>query len=49
MSCYKTSYESEGLALVAIDELINNGVKDANLLSTYKCDVCEYWHLTSTK
>lgn len=47
MSCHKKAYESEGMALVTIDELIASGVKGSKKLSVYKCDECEMWHLTS--
>ena len=43
----KNAYESEGMALVVIDELITNGVKGSKNLSVYKCNECEMWHLTS--
>ena len=49
MSCYKNKYESEGLALAIVDELINSGVGDADSLSSYKCTHCHFWHLTSSK
>lgn len=49
MDCYKKAYESEGMALAVIDELIANEVGGAEKLSTYKCDECHYWHLTSNK
>lgn len=47
MSCNKNAYESEGMALVIIDELIAHNIKGSKNLSVYKCDECEMWHLTS--
>jgi hypothetical protein len=49
MDCNKNAYESEGMALAVIDELIASGVEGSKNLSTYKCETCEMWHLTSTK
>jgi hypothetical protein len=49
MDCYKKAYESEGMALTVIDELIANDVDGAKDLTTYQCDECHYWHLTSIK
>lgn len=50
MGCnYKKAYESEGMALTVIDELISSGVGGAEKLIVYKCDECEMWHLTSQK
>jgi hypothetical protein len=43
----KREYESEGMALVSIDELKANGNEYAEFLSTYQCEWCKYWHLTS--
>ena len=43
MSCNKTEYENEGLALITAD-YIN---KDSDVVAIYKCTDCQYWHLTS--
>tara|TARA_R110000851_G_scaffold47424_2_gene115170 strand:- start:17246 stop:17419 length:174 start_codon:yes stop_codon:yes gene_type:complete len=43
----KREYESEGIALVSIDELKANGNEYAEFLSTYQCEWCKYWYLTS--
>lgn len=48
MNCHKKAYESEGMALAVIDELISSGIGGAKNLSVYKCDECEMWHLTSS-
>ena len=45
----KREFESEGMALVSIDKLIAKGVEQAEWLSTYQCEYCEMWHLTSRK
>jgi len=48
MECdYKKAYENEGLALCFIDRLIFHEVKGAKLLTVYKCDECEMYHITS--
>jgi len=43
----KREYESEGMALVSIDELKAKGIEMADWLNTYQCEYCEMWHLTS--
>jgi len=47
MNCNKRSYESEGIALVIIDELISDKIEGSKSLSPYQCEDCEMWHLTS--
>jgi hypothetical protein len=47
MDCGKKTYESEGMALAILDEMKSNRIKEAKLLSVYKCEECEMWHFTS--
>jgi hypothetical protein len=46
-NCYKKSYESKGMALAVIDELIESDVQGSKLLTTYRCEECQLWFLTS--
>lgn len=45
MACNKNSYENEGLAEVAADYV--NSKEGRIIVTTYRCDICLDWHLTS--
>jgi hypothetical protein len=45
MECYKTPYETLGLALVSADYI--NGLNKKTVVKPYKCDSCDNYHLTS--
>jgi hypothetical protein len=49
MDCSKTAYETEDLALIKINEIKDKekGTKKRIPIRAYKCDKCNYFHLTS--
>jgi hypothetical protein len=49
MECTKVQYTSERFAMMDIDRIKKKSNRDKVPVRAYFCDICDFWHLTSTK